>query len=227
MNSTRRLQAAVVGLIGVAFAVVWIARDGDEPAPAFAPYEESGSAPTDPPAAAQPTSAAPAPAASAAAPAAVPARTAPATADREEDTLNRPGPDGTPDGRRITNRRPREGGDETAGPAEPAPGTLDKDSIRKGIRAVTPMVKVCYEETLEEFPDAAGKVTIGFRIIGEDGKGRVEMSELDQEGTTLFDEKLHDCLQNRVAEAEFEAPEGGGVVNVRYPFVFATDAEEE
>lgn len=145
-----------------------------------------------------------------------------------EDTLNRPGPMGDDaQARRIVNRRPRADG-ETAGQQPDAPtGSLDKEDVRNGIHAVTPMVKVCYEETLKEFPDAAGKVTIGFRIIGEDGKGRVEMTELEPDGTTLFDEKLHDCLQARVAEAEFEVPSGGGVVNVRYPFVFDTDEEPE
>lgn len=141
-----------------------------------------------------------------------------------EDTLNRTGPEGAEAMERVVrNRRPRP--DDV--PDRPAPvGQLEKDDIRKGIEAVRPLVKVCYEDTLKEFPDAAGKVTIGFRIIGEDDKGRVEMTELADDGTTLFDEKLHDCLQKRVAEAEFETPSGGGVVNVNYPFVFSNDADE-
>lgn len=127
--------------------------------------------------------------------------------DGTEDTLNRPGP--APSG---------------ADPDELPPGKLDRDTIRKGIEAVTPLVKVCYEGALEDFPSAEGKITVGFRIIGEEGKGRVEMSELDPERTTLFDEKLHDCMLKTIGDAEFESPEGGAVT-VRYPFVFETDAE--
>lgn len=128
-----------------------------------------------------------------------------------EDTLNRPGP--TP------SDAPGDSADS------PPSGTLDRETIRRGVDAVTPLVKVCYEDTLKDFPDAAGKITVGFRIIGEEGEGRVEMSELDPEQTTLFDERLHDCMLKTIGDARFEAPEGGGVVNVRYPFVFETDAE--
>jgi hypothetical protein len=120
-----------------------------------------------------------------------------------EDTLNRPGP------------APSQDGDE-----EQPTGSLDRETVRDGIKAVTPLVKVCYEETLEDFPDAAGTITVGFRIIGEQGEGRVEMSELDSENTTLFDEKLHDCMLRSIGEATFDAPEGGGAVNVTYPFNF-------
>lgn len=142
------------------------------------------------------------------------------------DELNRPGPTGdAAEARRIKNRRPRT--DEKVGKQDELPaGQLDKDDVQAGIQAVRPLVKACYEDMLKEFPDAAGKVTVAFRIIGEDNKGRVEMSELAEDNTTLFDQQLHDCMQKSIAEAEFETPSGGGVVNVRYPFVFQTDEDE-
>ena len=146
-----------------------------------------------------------------------------APAEPGDDTLNRTGPDGAR--RTVKNRRPRT--EEPEGKqSDPTRGTMNKEDVRKGIEAVRPLVKVCYEEMLQEFPKASGKVVVGFRIGAEDGEGRVEMSELKDDGTTLFDEKLHDCLQARISEAKFSAPSGGGVVDVRYPFVFATDSDE-
>mgnify|MGYP006188901993 CR=1 FL=1 len=142
--------------------------------------------------------------------------------DVDEDTLNRPGP------------QARQAPGEEAAPEDVAPprgvapeDTLSHEAIRDGIEVVRPLVKVCYEDALKEFPDAAGKVTLSFRIAAEDEEGRVELSELDRERTTLFDEKLHDCMMESVAEATFPAPGAGGVVNVTYPFVFQTDEEVE
>lgn len=143
------------------------------------------------------------------------------------DELNRPGPTGAAaEARRVVNRRPR-GDDEEPGLQDERPtGELAREDVQAGIEAVRPLVKECYDETLSEFPDAEGKVTIGFRIHGEDGKGRVEMSELEDDSTTLFDQTLHDCMQKGIAEAQFATPSGGGVVNVRYPFIFHNDADQ-
>lgn len=104
-------------------------------------------------------------------------------------------------------------------------GALSRETIRESIETMKPYVKGCYEDMLKEFPEAAGKVVIEFTIIGEGGKGRVEMSELEAEKTTLFDSKLHDCMLEAVGDLEFEVPEGGGKVKVRYPFNFETDKE--
>lgn len=144
-----------------------------------------------------------------------------------DDTLNRMGPTGDdipPPPDRPGSAGATEGSDEN----DTAPtGTLDKATIKKGIESIRPLVKVCYEESLEDFPDAAGRVTVGFRVIGEEGEGRVELAELDQEKTTLFDERLHDCMMQQIGDATFDTPpEGGGVVNVTYPFSFATESDE-
>lgn len=141
-----------------------------------------------------------------------------------EDTLNRTGPEPG-----ATNR-PRRGAEQTAtkGVEEnPSPGTLSRENIKEGIEAVRPLVKACYEDALHEFPDAAGQVTLAFRVIAEGGEGRVELSELEDEKTTLFDEKLHECMMLSIGEATFDVPGGGGVVNVTYPFHFENDPSRE
>lgn len=99
-------------------------------------------------------------------------------------------------------------------------GTVDREGIRNVIQGMRPLVKNCYLETLNDFPEAEGKVVLAFTIAAEDGVGRVELSELDPEKTTLIDTFLHDCIQEALAEQEFPVPDGNGRVNVRYPFAF-------
>ena len=107
----------------------------------------------------------------------------------------------------------------------PAP-TLDKDDIQRGIKTITPYVKACYEQTLTDFPDAAGRVVIAFDIVGEGDEGRVELSELAEDKTTLFDTGLHDCILESIGDVKFEKPNGQGKVHVRYPFQFDNEPEE-
>lgn len=147
----------------------------------------------------------------------------PKTQFAPDDTLNRPGPDpteagGEPDDGRERQRAPKQ---------QPPTGTMDKETVQEGIRTLRPLLKVCYENLLEEFPDASGKVTLSFRIAAENDEGRVELGELAPDKTTLFDEKLHDCLLESIGEAKFPAPGGDGVVNVTYPFKFENDQEPE
>ena len=100
-------------------------------------------------------------------------------------------------------------------------GALDREVIRDGIKAMRPVVEACYHETLADFPDAEGKVTLAFTIAAENDEGRVELAQLDDEKSTLIDAMLHDCMLKALGDLKFPAPEGNGKVNVRYPFNFA------
>ncbi|MFU8802492.1 MAG: AgmX/PglI C-terminal domain-containing protein [Bradymonadaceae bacterium] len=113
--------------------------------------------------------------------------------------------------------------DETA-PPEPQ-SQLAREQVMEGIEAFRPLVRECYEASLTDFPDASGRVVLGFEISAADGEGRVHLSELLDENTTLFDESLHDCMLESIADITFPVPEGGGTVRVTYPFNFLA-AEE-
>ncbi|MEZ4461401.1 MAG: AgmX/PglI C-terminal domain-containing protein [bacterium] len=130
---------------------------------------------------------------------------------REDAVMANPGPDTVP----TPTEAPPKAVDE-----EPT-GSLDREVIRDGIQSMRPIVEKCYNETLKDFPDAEGRVTLAFTISAEDDEGRVELSELDTEKTTLIDTMLHDCMLEAVGELRFPAPEGNGKVNVKYPFNFA------
>lgn len=100
-------------------------------------------------------------------------------------------------------------------PKPPPPGGLDKDVIMAEIRRANARIKACYELGLHDRPTLAGKVAIAFRI-GPDGR-------VDQK--SVAEDELHhapatDCLLDVVGRMEFPPPQGGGVVNVTFPWIF-------
>ena len=105
-----------------------------------------------------------------------------------------------------------------APPAEAAPpeGSLDKEEIRKVVRANIGDVRACYNSVLESDPDWAGRVAISFTIgpVGAVTATRVESTEERDHG-------LAQCVAGVIETWAFPAPEGGGNVLVTYPFHFA------
>ena len=88
-------------------------------------------------------------------------------------------------------------------------GTLDKELIRKAIRAQWPTVRRCFEQ-----PDASsGKLVVRF-VIGPDG--RVTNSELAQ--PTTFANTTVTCVLKAVKGVKTAPPYGGSVL-VTYPFI--------
>lgn len=112
--------------------------------------------------------------------------------------------------------------------APPLPvGNLDKDYIRDQIREMHPQIRGCFERALERRPDLEGTAVVEFSIVGEEEVGGlVELSEYDHEASTIEDEQFSECIQETMYGLEFEAPEGGGRVSVRYPFEFRLAPDE-
>lgn len=134
---------------------------------------------------------------------------------REDAVMADPGPD-------WVASVPQPPAEDAGAPEDEGPlGTLDREVIRDGIQAMRPVVESCYLETLADFPDAEGKVTLSFTIAAQNDEGRVELAELDDEKSTLIDAMLHDCMIKALGDLKFPAPEGNGKVNVRYPFNFS------
>ena len=89
---------------------------------------------------------------------------------------------------------------------------LDKAIIRRYIKRNVQKIQYCYEKELISNPQLAGTVTVRF-TIGADGV----VSQSTGHGMPPVDA----CVANVIAAIQFPAPQGGGVVNVSYPFVFA------
>jgi len=93
-------------------------------------------------------------------------------------------------------------------------GALDKDIIRRIVRAHINEVRYCYNQGLARDPALKGKVSISF-TIGPTGK----VSIATVADSTLSDENVANCIAKAVKRWTFPKPIGGGVVVVTYPFV--------
>lgn len=93
-------------------------------------------------------------------------------------------------------------------------GPLDKDIIRRIVRAHINEVRYCYNQGLARDPDMAGRVAVQFTIT-DAGK----VSDSDVADTTLDDEDVEKCIAKAVKRWKFPKPASGGTVVVKYPFV--------
>ena len=114
-----------------------------------------------------------------------------------------------------------------APPITPEPGSLDKDTIRTGIKSIIPRVEECYTKGLERNPKLGGKVVVKFVIRTKDGRGRIDEGEIDSENDELQSPLVEQCILNAMADIDFPAPSGGGEVHVSYPFVLANDGPDK
>ncbi len=94
-------------------------------------------------------------------------------------------------------------------------GGLDRDVILKVINSHKTEIKYCYEKELSSNPSLAGKVAVSFEI---DPTGAV-MSALVAE-STLGSEAAERCMLQRIRAWKFPEPQGGGFVNVNFPWLF-------
>ena len=81
-------------------------------------------------------------------------------------------------------------------------------------------IKYCYEKELTRNPALYGKVTVLFLI---DGAGRIGDALVQQ--STMSSEPVESCMINRVRRWVFPAPQGGGTVQVTYPYVFKSSGQ--
>lgn len=98
-------------------------------------------------------------------------------------------------------------------------GHLDKDIIRRIVRAHINELRYCYNGGLSRNPRLAGRVSVDFQILDS---GKVASSSIGST-TTLPDEAVVNCIAKAIARWTFPKPEGGGVVDVSYPFDLSPD----
>jgi TonB family protein len=94
-------------------------------------------------------------------------------------------------------------------------GNLDREIIRRIIRRHINEVRFCYEQQLAAHRDLAGRMVVQFNIAPS---GQVLSSVM--QSSTLSNVRVESCTLQAVRRWEFPKPEGGGLVNVSYPFVF-------
>jgi TonB family protein len=93
---------------------------------------------------------------------------------------------------------------------------LDKDIVRRIVRAHINEVRSCYNAGLTKNLLLTGKVVVDFTI---NAKGKVETPKVAS--STLGDTTVDACIAKAVGRWTFPKPTGGGSVAVSYPFSLA------
>jgi hypothetical protein len=99
-------------------------------------------------------------------------------------------------------------------------GGLSREVINRVIQKHYNEIKYCYEKELTKDPGLYGKVTMLFII---EGTGRVGEALVQQ--STMSSEPVESCMVNHVRRWLFPSPQGGGTVQVTYPYVFKSSGQ--
>ncbi|EDM74364.1 FHA/TonB domain protein [Plesiocystis pacifica SIR-1] len=92
-------------------------------------------------------------------------------------------------------------------------GALDRDIIRRIVRAHINEVRSCYNAGLTKNPNLQGRVAVNFVITGTGKVGSAVVQE-----STIKDKSVGNCIAKAVKRWKFPKPRGGGNVIVTYPF---------
>ena len=102
----------------------------------------------------------------------------------------------------------------TAGPI--IMGALDRALIDGVVKEQLPKIRYCYQKALMKKPWLTGEMKVKFTIAAGG-----EVSAAEVKSSTLNDAEVERCVVDRFRTMMFPKPQGGGIVIVSYPFVFA------
>ncbi len=109
-----------------------------------------------------------------------------------------------------------EGGIGTVGGDAIVLGALDKSLIDDVIKRNMAAIRYCYQKELTKEPTIGGKITVKF-VIAKDGT----VSSAQTYSTTINSDVVESCIDSRFMRFQFPEPKGGGIVIVKYPFIFS------
>lgn len=96
-------------------------------------------------------------------------------------------------------------------------GGIDRNVIDQIVRRRQDRIRLCYERQLNFRPNLSGKITVQF-VIGKEGE--VVGTQFLED--TMKNDQVRDCISSEVKTWTFPKPNGGTLVKVDYPFVFAS-----
>lgn len=97
-------------------------------------------------------------------------------------------------------------------------GSIDKEAIRRVIRAHLREIRTCYERALQRQPDLYGKIVFSW-VIAE--KGRVQSARVTS--NDLGSSEVANCIKAKLQTWTFPEPPPNTLAEVdSYPFVFAS-----
>jgi hypothetical protein len=95
-------------------------------------------------------------------------------------------------------------------------GGLDRALVDSVIKRKISQIKYCFDRELQKDPSLGGKLTIRF-TIAKDGS----VSQARTHSSTVGSPAVEACVTQRFYQMAFPEPKGGGIVEVRYPFIFS------
>jgi hypothetical protein len=101
---------------------------------------------------------------------------------------------------------------------------LDKEYIQHVMREeLFPLARQCYEQLLERQPDAGGRVTLSYSIVGDAQLGGyVDDTSIDAGAPDdIQDPEMLTCMRESMNSVSFAPPKTGGAVTVDYPIELA------
>jgi TonB family protein len=100
-------------------------------------------------------------------------------------------------------------------------GGLDKDVIMKVIKAHQNEIKFCYEQELQKNAALGGKVAVAWTIDPAGGVAEANVSE-----SSIGNANVEGCIVQRIRRWKFPEPQGGGIVNVTFPWIFKAAGDD-
>lgn len=104
---------------------------------------------------------------------------------------------------------------EVGGEGAEFEGEIDKEAVRRVIRANLAQVRACYEEELNKDLSLYGKVMVSWEIQAGGRVGRAFVKS-----STLKNRNVEKCIVRRLKTWRFPIPPAGATAAVSYPFVF-------
>lgn len=106
---------------------------------------------------------------------------------------------------------------EPGGAEEDFAGTIDREAVRRVIRARLQEIRSCYERVLNTLPKGQrleGKVVIAWQIVEKGAAKQVRVKS-----STLGNVRVENCIRDRLGSWTFPEPPPGMIAEVAYPFV--------
>jgi hypothetical protein len=99
---------------------------------------------------------------------------------------------------------------------------IDHDYIVRHIREdFVPMGRQCYGAASEKNPELEGRLVMTLRVVGDEKVGGIVESTEIEDGGTLRDPEMFDCLRNSMESLAMPPPKQGGSFTVKVPMGFS------
>lgn len=106
---------------------------------------------------------------------------------------------------------------QPGGSEEEFVGSIDREAVRRAVRAHLSDFKACYDREYNRNSKLAGKVVISWEIHS---RGVARNAKVVKDKTTIGNASVEECVRSRMLAIAFPEPPTGTIAEVTYPFLF-------